>query len=64
MFDLKLLAGLVTLESFAGDHDSTAFVLRGTEAGGAARCFPSVAGNSEYLTQLTFERQKEHGKRL
>ena len=40
VFDPKLLVGLVALEGFAGGHNSTAFVLRGAEAGGAARCFP------------------------
>ena len=42
VFDLKLLVGLVALEGFTGDHDSTAFVLRSAEAGGAAGYFPDL----------------------
>ena len=42
VFDLKLLVGLVALEGFTGDHDSTAFVLRSAEAGSAAGYFSGL----------------------
>ena len=42
VFDLKFLVGLVALEGFAGDHNSTAFVFRGAEAGGAAGYFSDL----------------------
>ena len=47
MFDLERLVGLVALEGFAGDHDLTAFVLRGAEAGSAAGCFPGSSGGDD-----------------
>ena len=47
MLDLKNLVGLVALEGFAGDHDSTAFVLCGAEAGRAAGCFPGSSGGDD-----------------